>query len=220
MITRNTFLIVVWLLSACSHSSGQWIAEDESSTYTHSERGDTLEITAPQGLTLWYAQPLTGNYRISYAATVVMQGGLNDRLADLNCFWAAADPEYPDDFFARTTWRRGVFAHYNSLDLFYVGFGGNDNSTTRFRRYYGSRYNVPGAEVKPLIAEYTDAGHLLSPNRNYHIVITVAAGQTTFAVNGQTLFACALAPNEGNGYFGLRLLTNHILISGFKIEQL
>lgn len=55
---------------------------------------------------------------------MVMQGGKYDRLSDLNCFWAANDPKYPDDLFARSQWRDGIFKNYNTLNLFYVGYGG------------------------------------------------------------------------------------------------
>ena len=40
-------------------------------------------------------------------------------------------PRHPDDFFARSAWRNGEFKNYNTLDLYYVGYGGNDNGTTR-----------------------------------------------------------------------------------------
>lgn len=186
---------------------------------TLAERGDTLEITAPAGLTLWYATPLRGSYRIVYEATVLVEGGPHDRLADLNCFWAASDPEHAEDFFARSEWRGGIFARYNSLDLLYVGYGGNENSTTRFRRYYGQRFGAPADEVKPLIGEYTDAGHLLVANRPLRIEIAVTGDRTSYSVNGEELFSRKLAPGEGDGYFGLRLLSNRTRIVGFRIER-
>ena len=49
---------------------------------------------------MWYRQRLAGDYEISYRICMVMQGGKYDRLSDLNCFWAANDPKYPDDLFA------------------------------------------------------------------------------------------------------------------------
>ena len=175
---------------------------------------------APEGLTLWYPEPLSGDYRIRYDATVVIGSGAHDRLADLNCFWAASDPQHPDDFFARSAWRAGTFARYNSLNLFYVGYGGNDNTTTRFRKYHGRRFGAPADEVKPLLGQYTDTAHLLRPNRPLRIEITVAGGRTTYAADGEVLFSRELAPGEGDGYFGLRLLANHTLIANFGIERL
>lgn len=215
---RFAILLSAVLTVGCG-GSATWIAEDETGGATLTERGDTLEITAPAGLTLWYATPLRGSYRIVYEATVLVEGGPHDRLADLNCFWAASDPEHAEDFFARSEWRGGIFARYNSLDLLYVGYGGNENSTTRFRRYYGQRFGAPADEVKPLIGEYTDAGHLLVANRPLRIEIAVTGDRTSYSVNGEELFSRKLAPGEGDGYFGLRLLSNRTRIVGFRIER-
>ena len=215
---RFAILLSAVLTVGCG-GSATWIAEDETGGATLAERGDTLEITAPAGLTLWYATPLRGSYRIVYEATVLVEGGPHDRLADLNCFWAASDPEHAEDFFARSEWRGGIFARYNSLDLLYVGYGGDENSTTRFRRYYGQRFGAPADEVKPLIGEYTDAGHLLVANRPLRIEIAVTGDRTSYSVNGEELFSRKLAPGEGDGYFGLRLLSNRTRIVGFRIEQ-
>lgn len=215
---RFAILLSAVLTVGCG-GSATWIAEDETGGATLAERGDTLEITAPAGLTLWYATPLRGSYRIVYEATVLVEGGPHDRLADLNCFWAASDPEHAEDFFARSEWRGGIFARYNSLDLLYVGYGGNENSTTRFRRYYGQRFGAPADEVKPLIGEYTDAGHLLVANRPLRIEIAVTGYRTSYSVNGEELFSRKLAPGEGDGYFGLRLLSNRTRIVGFRIER-
>ena len=215
---RFAILLSAVLTVGCG-GSATWIAEDETGGAALAERGDTLEITAPAGLTLWYATPLRGSYRIVYEATVLVEGGPHDRLADLNCFWAASDPEHAEDFFARSEWRGGIFARYNSLDLLYVGYGGNENSTTRFRRYYGQRFGAPADEVKPLIGEYTDAGHLLVANRPLRIEIAVTGDRTSYSVNGEELFSRKLAPGEGDGYFGLRLLSNRTRIVGFRIER-
>lgn len=215
---RFAILLSAVLTVGCG-GSATWIAEDETGGATLAERGDTLEITAPAGLTLWYATPLRGSYRIVYEATVLVEGGPHDRLADLNCFWAASDPKHAEDFFARSEWRGGIFARYNSLDLLYVGYGGNENSTTRFRRYYGQRFGAPADEVKPLIGEYTDAGHLLVANRPLRIEIAVTGDRTSYSVNGEELFSRKLAPGEGDGYFGLRLLSNRTRIVGFRIER-
>lgn len=212
-------LIFFSLLAACGVPSDGWLAEDESGTATIAMRRDTMEIIAPAGLTLWLREPLAGDYRIVYTARMVT-GSATERLSDLNCFWAARDPEHPDDITVRSAWRGGVFRNYNSLDLFYVGMGGNDNTTTRFRRYHGERFGAPDSEIKPLLGEYTDPAHLLAPARAYRIEITVAAGRTSFAVDGEEFFSRRLSPGEGDGWFGLRLLTNHVIISGFKIEYL
>ena len=54
----------------------------------------------------------------------------------------ASDPESPDDLWARAGWRSGIFARCYTLRLYYVGYGGNHNRTTRFRRYDGNTLTV------------------------------------------------------------------------------
>ena len=130
ILIRSTALFTfLWLVTACLPSgknntslTENWIAEDESAAMQLSLVSDTLDIVVPAGLTLWYNEPLTGEYEISYHIAMLMEDGKQDRLSDLNCFWAANDPQYPDDIFARSEWRNGVFKNYNTLNLFYVGY--------------------------------------------------------------------------------------------------
>lgn len=197
-----------------------WTVEDHSGEMCIEVAGDTMDITAPKGLTLWYNQRLTGDYEISYCAKMVMQDGKYDRLSDLNCFWGANDAKYPNDLYARSAWRKGIFGHYNTLDLFYVGYGGNYNSTTRFRRYFGGKYDMDSPEVKPLIKEYKEPNHLLMPNKWYHIRIRVEGEVTTYCINDEELFRYVIKTGEGDGHFGLRLLENHIFFTGFQVKKL
>ena len=76
---------------------------------------------------------------------MISAGGKNDRVSDLNCFWMARDSRNPDDLFA--VHRTGKFADYNQLLCYYVGVGGNTNTTTRFRRYIGD------ANTRPLLPQ-------------------------------------------------------------------
>lgn len=227
MLQRMTrFLTVVIIALFAQTLKGQtvtlknWIAEDHSGQMRISVSRDTFEIVSPKGVTLWYNQKLTGEYEISYRVQVVMQGGPFDRLSDLNCFWAANDPEHPNNLFARSAWRNGIFQHYKTLNLFYVGYGGNHNTTTRFRRYYGTGADSKDEIARPIIKEYTDLEHLLQPNRWYGIRIVVKEDATAFYVDDDLLFQAPLdRAGEGDGYFGLRLLTNHVIFSDFKVSN-
>ena len=100
-------------------------------------RDGRMEIDTPLGSTVWFKPLLSGNVLIEYDVTVVSNGGPNDRVSDLNCFWMATDPAHPENFFAASDQRAGVFENYDSLSLYYVGYGGNGNTTTRFRRSGG-----------------------------------------------------------------------------------
>ena len=162
-----------------------WKVESESPDYKVTFRGDTAEILSPKGLTLWRKEKMSGKVTIEYDACVVVEAE-GDRLSDLNCFWGADDPRHPDDFFARSAWRNGEFKNYNTLDLYYVGYGGNDNGTTRFREYHGEYYGVDDAKIKPILKEYTDAAHLLKPNHWYEVKIRVENGATTYATVSYT----------------------------------
>lgn len=202
----------------CDDVLSRWVAEDSSGEAQITCAGDTLDIVSPDGLTLWYNRRLTGNYEITYRVRVLTDGGKYDRLSDLNCFWAAADPRHPDDFFARSRWRRGEFKHYNTLNLYYAGYGGNDNTTTRFRRYHGEYYGVDEARIKPVLKEYTDAPRLLKPRHWHEVRIRVADGVTTYSMDGEELFRQPVEEGGGDGYFALRLWQNHVLFTGFKVR--
>lgn len=203
-----------------SYRLSDWMPEDSSGEVQITCTGDTMDIVSPDGLSLWYKERLTGNYEISYCVQMVMEKGQCDRLSDLNCFWGAYDPCYPDDFFARSTWRNGEFKNYNTLNLYYVGYGGNENKTTRFREYHGEYYGIDETRIKPLLREYTDAAHLLKPNHWYKIKIRVENGITTYRIDGEELFRLPLTAGKGDGYFALRLWQNHVRFAGFQVNSI
>ena len=132
-----------------ANDSGNWKSELENggSVTTKNSR---LDIDVPAGATIWFKPPLTGPVLIEYQATVISAGGPNDRVSDLNCFWMAHDSRNPADIFA--VQRSGKFSDYNQLLTYYVGLGGNGNTTTRFRRYIGDPV------IRPLMPEHDLAG--------------------------------------------------------------
>lgn len=85
-----------------------WKIESESPDYKVTFVGDTAEIVSPKGLTLWRKEKMSGRVTIEYDACVVVERE-GDRLSDLNCFWMASDPEYPDNIWKREKWRNGIF---------------------------------------------------------------------------------------------------------------
>lgn len=186
-----------------------WITEIEpvgkSSVYT--KNGKLIMDTAG-GVTVWFNQKFWGNIRIEYDWKVLVDSGRNDRLSDLNQFWMAFDPGNANLFT-----RSGKFENYDSLALYYAGFGGNSNTTTRFRKYYGDG-------KKPLLKEYLDAAHLLKPNHSYHIIITVCKGKTTFQADGAVLFEWSDPQPLTSGYFGFRSTSARHAVSNFRVYQL
>lgn len=50
------------------------------------------------------------------------------------------------------------FKNYNTLNLFYVGYGEMSNTTTRFRRYYAEYNGVDDARVKAIDSRIYGSG--------------------------------------------------------------
>ena len=202
--------------SFSSIDTSAWIVESEEE-FELSEHisGDVLDIDVSKGFTLWSTTKFTGNVMFEFEATVIKNGGKNDRASDLNCFWMASDPEYPDDFFERSAWRKGIFYNYYSLKLYYVGYGGHDNTKTRFRKYNGLADPQPA-----VIKEYTDSVHLIKPNKKNVIRIVCLDNTVQYYFNDELLFELNDDNPYREGYFGFRTTNNHMQISGFRVHSI
>lgn len=197
-----------------------WHVESESPDYKVSFSGDTLEITAPKGLTLWRNEKMKGNTVIEYDATICDDGKPGDRLSDLNCFWMASDPKFPDNLRKRENWRNGVFLNCYSLQLYYLGYGGNHNTTTRFRRYDGNEKGVSDETARPkIIKEYNDPAHLLTPGKWYHVKIVNNNGRVQYFINGERLVDFFDPSPLTEGWFGFRTTAARARITNFKYSS-
>ena len=195
-----------------------WKVESESPDYKVTFQGDTAEIVSPKGLTLWRKEKMSGKVTIEYDACVVVESD-GDRLSDLNCFWMASDPQYPDNLWKREKWRSGIFLNCYSLQLYYLGYGGNHNSTTRFRRYDGDESGITNPKARPaILKEYTDAGHLLKPNHWYHIKITNENNRVSYYIDGERLVDFRDAEPLREGWFGFRTTLSRTRITNFSYE--
>ncbi|RJG21270.1 DUF6250 domain-containing protein [Massilia cavernae] len=170
-------------------------------------RDGRLLIDVDSGGTVWLDRPLSGNLVITYTRRVVIDGGNNDRLSDLNHFWMAHDPANPDLFT-----RSGTFEDYDRLHLYYAGIGGNGNTSTRLRRY--------GAGQRVLLGEHLDRDHLLAPNRDYQVEIAVYNGCTRVRVDGKDYFTYRDPQPYTRGYFGFRTTWSRHTIDNLAIHQL
>jgi hypothetical protein len=73
--------------------NNNWIAEFEKPVGSSIKIGEgKLDLNAAVGATVWYKNKMSGNIMITYTATVVDAGGINDRVSDLNTFWMATNP--------------------------------------------------------------------------------------------------------------------------------
>ncbi len=225
--------ILMMLLPACMLHAGQdsvsgltpgefekyWMVESESPDSKVSFSGDTIEIVAPKGLTLWRKAKMSGDVTIEYDACVVVECA-TDRLSDLNCFWMASDPKQPADISARAGWRRGIFARCYTLQLYYVGYGGNHNRTTRFRRYDGNEAGVTDKAARPaILKEYTDTAHLLRPNHWYHVRLEAHGGRVRYYIDGQLLVDYADPQPLREGWFGFRTTLSRTRMANFRYTE-
>jgi hypothetical protein len=171
-----------------------------------------MELDTPVGTTVWFRPQLFGNILIEYDAIVIDKAGPNDRVSDLNCFWMATDPANPDNLFAANRQRGGIFKNYDNLNLYYTGYGGNTNTTTRFRRYCNSD--------RVLLGEYTDANHLIIPNHTYHIRLIVFENVVEYYIDGERLFHYYDPEPLRQGHFGLRTVQNHLAMDNFRVIRI
>ena len=197
-----------------------WRVESESPDYRVTFRGDTCELLSPKGLTLWRKEQLSANSVVEYDAQVVDEGRKGDRLSDLNCFWLASDPQQKD-IWARASWRSGIFVRCYTLQMYYLGYGGNHNSTTRFRRYTGDERGVDSTAYRPaILKEYTDAPHLLRPNHWYHVKIESRDGRVRFFMDGELIVDYLDPAPLERGWFGFRTTLSRTRITNFQSRSL
>lgn len=174
-----------------------------------------MEIDDVAGCTVWFKEKLQGSIVIEYDVFLIQNGGANDRVSDLNCFWMATDPINPSDLFANSANRGGKFSNYDALQLYYMGVGGNFNKTTRFRRYVGNG-------ERPLLPEHDlkDSKFMLEPNKTYHIKIVAHNGLIQYFRDDVMLVDFVDANPYTSGYFGLRTVNNHMTVDNFKVYQI
>ena len=192
-----------------------WAAEQMPGG-TVTVRAGALDIQDAGGSTIWLREKITAPVEITYEATVVMAGGAHDRLSDLNCFWMAVDPRAVDTPpFAPTHARTGKFPDYDSLFTYYVGYGGNKNATTRFRRYDGS-------SERPLLPEHdlNPNKFLLAPNHTYRIRLVARDGIAEYWRDGEKIFTFRDPAPLTSGWFAIRTVRSHLVIRNLRITPL
>jgi hypothetical protein len=195
------------------HGLDHWATELEKGG-TVTARNGSMEIDVPGGCTVWFKSPVNGPVLIEYEATVIKAGGPNDRVSDLNCFWMARDARSPADLFA--TPRSGAFADYDQLKCYYVGLGGNSNTTTRFRRYIGEKGN------RPILPEHdlTAKEDLLMPNVAQQIQLVAFDRTIAYYRDGHRLFTYDDPAPYTSGWFAFRTTWNHMTIRHFRVYAL
>ncbi|MBO9544796.1 DUF6250 domain-containing protein [Caulobacter sp.] len=189
-----------------------WTIEAEKPATVTTKDG-VLDIVAPAGFTAWFKPELIGPVAITYQAQAVSEGGPLDRVSDLNCFWMAreADGGSPLD-----RPRSGAFADYDTLKTYYVGQGGNSNTSTRFRRYVGR------AGDRPMLPQHdhSAADELLTPNRWTNVQLIADDQRIEYWSDGRRLFEHQDPQPYTRGRFGLRTTQSHLRVRQFEVFSL
>ncbi len=190
-----------------------WVVEAEHPAARVRGDGRVIDIDTPGGLTLWYPRPLTGPVTIAFEAMAVSAGGPNDHVSDLNAFWMATDPEVAGG--SPLGRRSGRFEGYDTLLTYYVGIGGNRNTSTRMRRYVGR------VGDRPLLPQHdrADGPALLVANRWTHIRLRADGARIAVARDGAALFTLTDAAPYTRGWFGLRTTASHLRIRHVRITH-
>jgi hypothetical protein len=198
--------------TSARQSAANWVIETEDPAAKVTDHAGIVDIDTAKGLTLWWRKPVAAPVVISFEAMAVSEGGPNDRVSDLNAFWMARDD---DGGSVLSHPRSGAFADYDTLRTYYVGIGGNRNSTTRFRRYVGRTGD------RPMLPEHDKraAADLLQPNR-WTSIRLIADGRT-IAVDrdGRRLFTLDDPAPYASGHFGLRTTWSHLRVRRLSIAR-
>jgi len=190
-----------------------WHIEAEKPGQIRAANG-VLDIDVPAGVTLWFKPHLEGPLSIEFEATAVAEGGPNDQVSDLNVFWMANNVDGQQPVFAHV--RSGKFEDYNALLTYYVGLGGNRNTTTRMRRYVGDPV------LRPLRPGDDLAGdpYMLVPNRRQTIRLVANGKLIEYWRDGTRIFSMEDAASYESGWFALRTTYSHLRVSNLRIRRL
>jgi hypothetical protein len=135
-------------------------------------------------------------------------------ISDVNCFWMANEARAAADApYSAQHHRSGKFPEYDSLLTYYVGMGGNTNSTTRFRRY-------DGTPARPLLPQHDlkEPRYLLAANTTYHLRLVARDGVAEFWRDGQRIFTFKDPEPLRRDWFGIRTVKSHLLVSRLRVH--
>ncbi|MBQ9666310.1 MAG: hypothetical protein IJV33_07555 [Bacteroidaceae bacterium] len=222
---RTAFINLLFLMTLSAYAQ-TWKVEAEDPTSTVTWKNGTATIVAPKGLTLWCEEKMEGNVVIEYEARIVGDRRFKDeqgnvRVSDLNCFWMAD----------KCGGYGGKFVDNYALRTYYVGYGGNWNTTTRFRRYTGDARGIDSTAYRPIVLkEYTkDLGqstqehsqakeHRLVKDKWYKIRLEQVDGHARYFIDGELLVDYVDPTPLTEGYFGFRTTLAKAELRNFKYE--
>ncbi|KHL24765.1 Tat pathway signal sequence domain protein [Croceibacterium mercuriale] len=196
------------------HGLDQWLVEAEQPAQVSAADG-VLDIAAPAGITLWFRPELSGPVAIDYTVTAISAGGPLDQVSDVNAFWMATDTRAATGNVLDVP-RSGAFTDYDRLRMYYVGIGGNRNTTTRLRRYVGRDGD------RPLLPEHdrTDPAAMIVPNQPIRIRLIADGPHIAVLRDGAPVFTMRDPAPYTRGHFGLRTTWSHLAVRDFAVWRL
>mgnify|MGYP000377406904 CR=1 FL=1 len=210
--TQDPQTVMPRLLYSETFDSGlsSWEVEQQPGGEVFIEDGH-LVIADEGGCSVWFRKKLTAPLVITYT----VRASSKARVSDINCFWMATEPGSPDDHFGGDHGRTGAFATYDSMQTYYVGYGGNYNSTTRFRRYTGDG-------KRPLLPEHDLSApeYMIQPDHTYHIRLVAAGGRAQYSRDGELLFDYADDEPLTEGWFAFRTVLSRLEIDDFQVWRI
>ncbi|HEY0956687.1 MAG TPA: DUF6250 domain-containing protein [Roseateles sp.] len=205
-----------------------WRLEAEDARAVVTAENGVLDIATPAGLSLWWREPLSGDYAIRFTAVALpapaTAGEHAGRISDLNMFWNALEADGSEPYP-----RTGKFAGYDTLPTYYVGFGANANMTTRLRHYTGSEKRLLAGFADGAIAEPHEQP--MTPQTRLHLgqplTVEIVSRRPTpdnavhlrWRAGSNELFTRADANPRLHGYFALRTTASRLQIRDFQILQ-
>ena len=126
----------------------------------------------------------------------------------------ATDARSPKQMFAIQ--RSGKFSDYNQLRTYYVGQGGNSNTTTRFRRYIGD------ADDRPILPEHDlrSPDVLLKPNVWQTVQLVSMGKRIQYYRDGRLIFDFVDQAPYTRGRFGFRTTASHVELRNFAVYRI
>ncbi|GHC13809.1 DUF6250 domain-containing protein [Cerasicoccus arenae] len=184
-----------------------WTIEQQPNGKTGIQEGQ-LVINDDAGATVWFHERLHSPLRIRFQVQVASSG----RISDINMFWMARDPSTPENLFHDSHTRNGRFNSYRGLETYYASIGGNDNQTTRFRRY-------DGLGNRPLRPEHDlriETGWI-QPDTPILIELTAVHGKVQVFRDGALIFEFDDSEFLASGWFGIRTVNSHLKVDFVEI---
>ncbi len=101
------------------------------------------------------------------------------------------------------------------MRLYYVGYGANHNSTTRFRRYIGTG-------ERPVLPEHdlSDEKYMLKYNIPIKIQLIADGERIAYLRDGEVIYDVHDPDPYTDGWFGFRTVNNHMTLDNFKVYRL